>query len=133
MDDGKFRLRTFGKVTRDKETIQREEIEFNNVMWFDDYTMPIDEFPDPFITCCFIDDDNIFVNFFYAHTQTHYHFIWDTKRRQAQAPHGSEGVSSPSKKNQKKKNQPTRNAPKNVVTRKLQCTIKNFPWKCFYN
>lgn len=98
MDDGKFRLRTFGKESRDKETIQREEIEFNNVMWFDDYTMPIDEFPDPFITCCFIDDDAIFVNFFYAHTQTHYHFVWDTKRRQARAPKAEGQPTRPKKK-----------------------------------
>ena len=83
-------------------------------MWFDDYTMPIDEFPDPFITCCFIDDDSIFVNFFYAHTQTHYHFIWDTKRRQAQPPKLEGQVTRP--KNKQKQN---KGGPRNVVTRKM--------------
>lgn len=46
-----------------------------------DYTMVIDIFPDPFITCCFTTDDFIFVAFFHNYSQTHYHFLWDIEKR----------------------------------------------------
>lgn len=46
-----------------------------------DYSMVIDIFPDPFITCCFTTDDLIFVAFFHNYSQIHYHFLWDIKKR----------------------------------------------------
>jgi hypothetical protein len=61
VDDGKFRLRVFGKETRDPETIKREEFDINSALGINDYTMPIQGFADPFCTCSFIDGDRIFV------------------------------------------------------------------------
>lgn len=61
VDDGKFRLRVFGKETREADTIQREEFDINTAIGINDYTMPIQGFADPFCTCSFIDDDRIFV------------------------------------------------------------------------
>lgn len=77
IDDGKFRLRVFGKVERSEEEILREELDVNKVLGINDYTMPIQGFADPFSTCSFIDDDKIFVQLFYNYDLTHYHFIYD--------------------------------------------------------
>lgn len=46
------------------------------------FSMAITDFPDPFITICFIAEDKLFVDFFYSYSQIHYHFIWDFKARQ---------------------------------------------------
>ena len=82
LDDGKFKLRTFGKKTRTKKEIDDSEVEFNKLLGINDFTMANTDFPDPFITCCFIDDNRIFVNLFYNYSLTHYHFVWDVKKRQ---------------------------------------------------
>ena len=105
-DDGKFFLRTFGKETRTEEEIQKDELNINELLGLNDHVMCIQTFPDPFITCTFITDDKIFINLFHNATLTHYHFIYDTKAR---AVVGS------------------------IQERKLECTRKNFPYKCFYN
>ena len=42
-DDGKFRLKTF-----DKEKVLNA-VEINELLIIDDWTMPIENFPDPFI------------------------------------------------------------------------------------
>lgn len=68
--------------------------------------MPIAGFPDPYITCTFIDDENLFVCLFYNKTLTHYHFIYNDQEHKI--------VSEISK----------------TV---LDCTMKNFPYKCFFN
>ena len=81
MDNGKFRMRIFGKEQRTKKEIKLQEVKFNEMFGLNNYSMPIDEFPDPFINCCFINDDQIFVNFFHNHNLTHYHLIWNIKTR----------------------------------------------------
>ena len=75
-DDGKFRLRILGRTTRNKEDIENTEVKFNEIFDLDDYTMVNDDFPDPFITCCWISETHLFVNFFHSYTLTHYHFLW---------------------------------------------------------
>ena len=63
-------------------------------------------FPDPFITCCFITDDRLFVNLFHNGSMKHYHFIYDTAKRCMEGK---------------------------PVIQDLECTKKNFPQRCFYN
>lgn len=82
MDDGKFYVRMFGSTTRTKQEIEDEEFNVNKALDIDDYTMPIDNFPDPFITCCFITDDILFVNLYHTYTCCHHHFFYDSKLRQ---------------------------------------------------
>jgi hypothetical protein len=58
------------------------------------------------VTCCFITDEKVFINLFYNPTLTHYHFIWDVTKKSI--------VGKP-------------------VQLKMECSKKNFPYKCFYN
>jgi hypothetical protein len=67
--------------------------------------MPIDNFPDPFITCCFVSDDLIFVNLFHSALLTHFHFFFNWKTRESSG----------------------------VTRMKIDSNDKNFPFKCFYN
>ena len=60
-DDGKFMMRTFTKEDRTEEEIKKNEVCFNQLLGINDYTMPVANFPDPFINCCFIDDDMLFI------------------------------------------------------------------------
>ena len=68
--------------------------------------MAIQGFPDPYITCCFISNERVFINLFYNPTLTHYHFIYDIVKKQI--------VGQP-------------------VSLQMNCSKKNFPYKCFYN
>jgi hypothetical protein len=77
-DDGKFRVRIFGRETRTLQEIEETEIKINEIIGLDNYTMANDDFPDPFITCCWISETQLFVNFFHSYTLTHHHFIWST-------------------------------------------------------
>ena len=106
-DDGKFRLRNFGKTTRTEDEITSNELDINKLLSLDDWTMAIQGFPDPYVTCCFLDDDRIFVNLFYNPTLTHYHFIYNIKSKSVDGKVVSKVIDSSSK--------------------------KNFPYKCFYN
>jgi hypothetical protein len=72
MDDGLFRVRTFGFESRTPKEILDEELKINELFGINDYSVAITDFPDPFITCCFISTTTIFVNFFYTYSQTHY-------------------------------------------------------------
>ena len=66
--------------------------------------MVIDNFPDPFITCCFINDDLIFVNLYHTATTTHHSFIYN---------HKTKAISS-------------------RQSIQLESNTQNFPYKCFY-
>ena len=77
-DDGKWFLRTFDKERRTREQIEHNEVNINDILNIDSYTMANEEFPDPFGSCCFVDDKTIFLSVFHNYTRTHYHFIWDT-------------------------------------------------------
>ena len=105
-DDGKWRLRVFGKESRSEEEIARDELDINELIGLDDWTMAIEIFPEPYIACTFIDDDRIFVNLFYNPTLTHYHFIYNVTEKVMIGK---------------------------VSQKPLPCSRKNFPYKCFYN
>lgn len=67
-DDGKFRLRTFPKPTqlqRAESEIMKNEVDINKELGIDDWTMAIQGFADPYIVCCFISEELIFVSLFY--------------------------------------------------------------------
>jgi len=105
IDDGLFRLRTFGETTRTEEEIEENELDINELLGINNFTIPIYNFPDPFITCTFVDDDWIFVNLFHQDTLTHHHFFFNHKTR---VMRGKASV-------------------------KLDSNRKNFPYKCFYS
>ena len=69
--------------------------------------MPIQGFPDPFITCCFISDDRIAVQLFYNYSQVHYHFVYD---------HGQHAIDEGG-----------------FHQSAMSCNRMNFPYKSFYN
>ena len=89
-DDGKFKLRYFDRedpnmeqlrrnvLCRNESEIERTEVDLNFRLGLDDWSMPIEGFPEPFANCCFVSDDNLYVCVFYTYTQTHHHLIWDT-------------------------------------------------------
>ena len=76
-NNGNFRLRTFTREERSEEFIRQMEVDINKLLNINDHTMPIQNFPDPFITCCFINDNLIFIQLYYVPTFMHYHFLWD--------------------------------------------------------
>lgn len=77
-DDGYFRIRTFGETARaSMEEITSDELDINMALDIDNYTMPIDNFPDPFINCCFVTDDLIYANLYHTFTTTHHSFIYN--------------------------------------------------------
>ena len=105
IDDGHFKLRTFGQVTRTIEEIEEEELDINKELGLDNHTMPIQNFSEPFINCTWINDDLIFVNLFHNASLKHHHFFYNRK---------------------------TRNITSLQIIQ-LESNAKNFPWKCFYN
>jgi len=105
-DDGKFFMRTFAKVTRSETDIKNDELDINKLCGINNYTMCNQSFPDPFITCCFIDSNRVFVNLFHNFDLKHIHFIWDIKAKKIIGK---------------------------MVEKVIDCTKKNFPYKCFYN
>ena len=80
-DDGKFRIRTFGRVERTEEDIVAEEFDVNIALGIDDHTMVNSGFDDPNINIEFVGDDMLFVALFHTETRTHYHFIYDIKNK----------------------------------------------------
>ena len=74
-------MRTFGETFRTDDEIAAEELNINEELGLNNYTMPINNFPDPFIACSFITDDLMFINLFHNATLTHHHFFWNTKTR----------------------------------------------------
>jgi hypothetical protein len=114
MDDGKFRIRNFTKTQRgSQKEIEDEDVKINELIGLDDYTMPNAGFEDPFITCCFIQDHLIFVNFFHNYSLTHYHFIWDKLRKQMIGDQDGKPIM--------------------FKFPEEDSNMKNFPYKCFYN
>jgi len=82
LDDGIFKLRTFGKTTREDKEIEENELNINDRLELNNHTMPIDNFPDPFISCVFIDDDLLYINLFHNATVTHHHFFFKISTRE---------------------------------------------------
>ena len=87
------------------EEIAAAELDINQELGLDDYTMPIDNFPDPFITCTFINNDLIYVNLYHTATTTHHGFVYN---------HVTRAISSHQAIQMNSNNQ-------------------NFPYKCFYS
>ena len=107
-NDGKFRLRTFGRETRSQKEIKENEVDINELLGINDFTMPNEDLPDPFINCAFVNDHEIFVALYHGKSNKHYHFIWDLKKLSM------------------KNNKP--------FSRELEdSTSKNFPFKSFYS
>ena len=77
IDDGHFKLRTFGSENRTDEEIEANELDINTKLGLNNHTMPIDNFPDPFIICCFINETLIFVNLYHSASTTHHSFIYN--------------------------------------------------------
>lgn len=75
-------MRIFGQRQRSVKEIKIQEIKFNEMFGLSDFSTPIYEFPDPYITCCFVNDTQIFVAFFHNFSLTHYHFLWDIEKRE---------------------------------------------------
>ena len=98
-------MRTFGNKTRTDQEIQKDEVNFNDILSLNNFTMCHNEFNDPFITCCFINADTMYVNLYHNHSTMHYHFIFDLQHRAIIGKVSSMNLESKS----------------------------NFPFKCFYN
>lgn len=108
INDGVFMLRHFGQESvtlKQEEEVGSSELNINDLLGIDNWTIPSEGFNDPFITCCFISDDLIFVNLFHNYQLMHYHFIYDIKK--------SEMVGEP-------------------TSFKIDCFKKNFPLTCLY-
>jgi hypothetical protein len=69
------------------------------------FTMPINNFPDPYITCTFCTDDIIFVNLFHNATVTHHQFFYN---------HVTDSLFR-------------------VQRYPMNSNEKNFPYKCFFS
>ena len=63
-DDGYFKFRNFGETTRTLEDIEDNELDINSELNINNHTMPISNFPEPFITCCFTSDNLAFISLF---------------------------------------------------------------------
>ena len=107
IDDGEFRLRVFDEKQRASVVeIEANEFNINKELGLDNYTIPFEGFDDPLITCCFVNNDRIFINLFCNYYLMHYHFMYDIKKKEIIGP---------------------------KVEVKMDTNFKNFPYKCFYN
>ena len=61
---------------------------------------------EPFVSCCFMSDNKIFINLLYYYDKTHYHFFYDYEKREVCGQ---------------------------VVKMDLKNGQSNFPFRCFYN
>ena len=61
---------------RDK-MFEETDLNLNELLGIDSYTMAVDNLPDPFITCCFVSNDVLFINLFYNYSLRHFHFFYD--------------------------------------------------------
>jgi len=67
---------------RTEEEIKKEELNVNQQLGLNNYTMPIDNFNDPFITCTFTSSDLLYLNLFHTATLTHHHFFYNYKTKE---------------------------------------------------
>ena len=81
-DDGVFKLRWFGRQYRTMDEIAESEVNLNDLLGIDSYTMAVDNLPDPFITCCFTDQDILFIDLFYNYSMRHFHFRYDIRDKE---------------------------------------------------
>jgi len=62
--------------------------------------------PDPFITCCFVTDEIVFINLFHTYNRKHYHFFFNIDKREIDG---------------------------DVAEYDVKNYSSNFPLKCIYN
>jgi hypothetical protein len=105
-DDGVFKMRIFGRDTRSEAEIAATEVNFNQLLGLDDWTMCLTVSPDPFVICCFITDDIGFVNLYHSFSHMHYHFFLNLNSKEIVGE---------------------------VVKQEISNFSSNFPLKCFYN
>ena len=112
-NDGHFFLRTFGKAPvngegneRSEEEIKANELDINKLLGINNYTMCNQTFPDPFCTCTFLSNTLIYIDLFANAELKHIHFIYDIAAKKMVGQQ---------------------------VEKILNCTEKNFPYKCFFN
>jgi hypothetical protein len=105
-DDGVFKLRYFGRETRTGAEIAKNDLNINDLLGIRPFTMAVENLPDPFITCCFISNEIVFINLFYNYSFRHYHFQYNVE---------------------------TSKLVGEVVDIQIGTSKKNFPVKCFYN
>jgi len=99
-------MRTFTVQTRTEDEVKSNELDVNGLLGIDNWTMAIQGFADPFINCAFISDSLLFVALFHNYSLTHYHFAYDMDAKRLVGK---------------------------VTSFKMDCSKKNFPYKCFYN
>ena len=105
-DNGVFKFRSFGRDTRTPDVIKAEETNFNELLGLDDWTMCLTSTPDPFITCCFVTDEVVFINLFHTYSKIHYHFFFNIDKREIEGE---------------------------VAKMEIKNFASNFPLKCIYN
>lgn len=55
-------------MCRNEADIERKEINLNFHLGLDNWSMPIEGFPEPFANCCFVAEDNLYVCVFHTYT-----------------------------------------------------------------
>ena len=98
-DYGRFRIRTFGKETRESKTIREEEFDINSALGINKETIPNSGNSDPFINIDFIDDQSMFVSLFHNKSLTHWHFIYNFREKKIQGEPVSFVMEKSSKEN----------------------------------
>ena len=95
----------FGEKERAEEEILESELDINEALGLNNHTMPIDNFPDPFVDCTFVNDNLLFINLFHNKKIEHHlcFYYWKEKR-----------------------------IVRHTVIN-IKSNPKNFPTKCFYN
>lgn len=83
-DDGHFYIRWFSQVPDDEElerfpsTIENCELYINLLIGLDaNNTICHQHFPDPFVTCTFINEEILYVDLYENFSKTHYHFFYN--------------------------------------------------------
>ena len=80
-DNGKWFIRTFGKVSRTDKQINDNELNVSSILKLNNHMMCTHTLPDPFGNCCFITDTQLYICVFHNWTLTHYHFVYDMEQR----------------------------------------------------
>ena len=78
VNDGHFRVRTFDENQRENyEEILAGELDVNKEIEINNFTMPVDNFSDPFINCTFLANDLLFVCLNHNHSGMHHMFVYN--------------------------------------------------------
>lgn len=75
-NDGIFKIRVFGKPKRDIVDIEADEINVNELLSLNNFTICNQTSFDPFINVIFIDEDKLYVCLFQNLQYTHWHFYY---------------------------------------------------------